>query len=191
MQLGDTTGLNILKASRNINRDIKFIIITGYSSVETAVESIRAGIYDYIIKPFDIAELRFRVKQAIAKLESDSALKHIEERYRIIMHHIPFGIAILSPEMEILEANEQVKEWFPAIINTETPYCYTIFRDPPGDGLCGDCIAKQIIVTGKSGNYIIPWTSNGNICSLKFTLNPVFDDCHKLVNILAVIEKTG
>lgn len=189
MNLGDTSGINILKASRNMNRDIKFIMITAYSSIETAIEAIRYGVYDYIIKPFDSTELKFRVRQAIEKLEADRQRRHIDERYRIIMDNVPFGIAIISPEMEIVEVNKQVAKWFPDIDTTETPPCFTVFCVPPQDKICHECAVEKAIKTGKKHTQLRYIPCNGKNCKIKSTANPIFDESGNVISVLKVMEE--
>jgi DNA-binding NtrC family response regulator len=55
------------------------IIITAYSTVDTAVEAMRVGAYDYISKPFDLDELTITVKRA---LEASSLRREVTERVR-------------------------------------------------------------------------------------------------------------
>lgn len=50
-------GTEVLREIKMINEDIEVIIITGFGSLKTAMEGIRYGAADYILKPFDIAEL--------------------------------------------------------------------------------------------------------------------------------------
>ncbi|NIT56236.1 MAG: response regulator, partial [Aliifodinibius sp.] len=45
-------GLELLKKVRDQDREVIFLMITGYPSIETAVEAIKKGAYDYITKPF-------------------------------------------------------------------------------------------------------------------------------------------
>jgi DNA-binding NtrC family response regulator len=55
------------------------IIITAYSTVDTAVEAMRLGAYDYISKPFDMDELTMTVKRA---LEASTLRREVRERVR-------------------------------------------------------------------------------------------------------------
>ncbi len=59
------SGLAALSAMRRIDRAPSIILMTAYAAVETAVQAIKDGAFDYIIKPFDIAELRLLVGRAI------------------------------------------------------------------------------------------------------------------------------
>lgn len=58
------SGLDLMRASRKLQPQLEFIVITGYGSKEAAIEALRLGAFDFIEKPFDDLEL---VKEKIAK----------------------------------------------------------------------------------------------------------------------------
>jgi DNA-binding NtrC family response regulator len=64
LKIPGVKGLELLKAVRDFNPSAKVIIITGYASIETAVESARMGAVDYLPKPFTPAEIRNVTQQA-------------------------------------------------------------------------------------------------------------------------------
>ena len=51
------TGLDVLKAAKEKFPDAHVVIVTGYASLESAVEAVRLGAYDYILKPFRMDEM--------------------------------------------------------------------------------------------------------------------------------------
>ena len=59
-------GLETLKEMRTLSLDTKTIIMTGYATVKMAVEAMKLGAFDYIVKPFENDELVEMVKAAIA-----------------------------------------------------------------------------------------------------------------------------
>ncbi len=59
------SGIEALKEIKIINPAIPVIIMTAYSSVETAVEALKNGAYDYLIKPLDFDELRISLSRAM------------------------------------------------------------------------------------------------------------------------------
>lgn len=58
-------GIEALREIKKISPGIPVIIITAFASMETAVEALRAGAHDYLIKPLDINELRIKVMQTL------------------------------------------------------------------------------------------------------------------------------
>ncbi|GAB4337046.1 MAG: sigma-54 dependent transcriptional regulator [Desulfobulbaceae bacterium] len=65
LKMPHISGTDILKACRHRDRELPVIIITGYGSVDSAIEAMKIGAYDYIEKPFDPEELSLVVKKAI------------------------------------------------------------------------------------------------------------------------------
>ncbi len=50
-------GLEVLKVAKDLNLFCHVVVMTGYSSIETAIESIRCGAFDYLTKPFKLAQI--------------------------------------------------------------------------------------------------------------------------------------
>ncbi|MFC1821097.1 sigma-54-dependent transcriptional regulator [Thermodesulfobacteriota bacterium] len=61
-------GMEVLAECRKLYPDILVILITGFASLETAVEAIRQGAYDYITKPFKLEELKIVVNNASERI---------------------------------------------------------------------------------------------------------------------------
>jgi DNA-binding NtrC family response regulator len=68
MRLPDLDGLDILSRIKAFRPETEVIIITGYKSVETAIEAIRKGAYHYVAKPVNLAEIRLLAKSAQDKI---------------------------------------------------------------------------------------------------------------------------
>jgi DNA-binding NtrC family response regulator len=66
LKMPQMDGLELLRRAKELNHDIRVIVITGYASLETASECIRAGATDFIKKPFSIAKIRDSVTRAMA-----------------------------------------------------------------------------------------------------------------------------
>src|SRR5688500_15887361 len=63
IRMADLSGVDVLRAARQMNRDIIAFMMTAYASTETAVEAMRLGAVDYFTKPFSMDELRLKVRQ--------------------------------------------------------------------------------------------------------------------------------
>ena len=62
-------GLTLLKRAKEVQPEAMVIILTGYLMTDAAVEAFRMGADDYLIKPFELEELNFRIQKCIEKLE--------------------------------------------------------------------------------------------------------------------------
>jgi DNA-binding NtrC family response regulator len=66
-RMPDWNGFVVLKKMKELNPDIDVVIMTAYASIEDAVESMKAGAYDYLIKPVDLDELENLLKRVREK----------------------------------------------------------------------------------------------------------------------------
>jgi DNA-binding NtrC family response regulator len=65
VRMPEMSGLQLFKEARQTNRDTLFILMTAYGTVESAVEAMREGAYDYLTKPLDMQRLRALVLKAL------------------------------------------------------------------------------------------------------------------------------
>ena len=64
LRLPDMDGLEVLKAIRERCPAVETIMLTGHGTIDTAIDSIRLGAFDYVIKPCPLDELRLRIQRA-------------------------------------------------------------------------------------------------------------------------------
>jgi len=69
LNMPEMSGIELMKTIRKDTDMTEFIIITGYASIDSAVETIKIGAYDYIVKPFRMEELKVVVKNAKDKIK--------------------------------------------------------------------------------------------------------------------------
>lgn len=66
IHLGLESGLDVFEKLRRLDAKIPVIFITGHGSTEAAIEAMKLGAYDYLVKPLDLQQLQEMVSQAIA-----------------------------------------------------------------------------------------------------------------------------
>ena len=69
LKMPGMNGIEVLKAIKVLQPEVPVIIITGYSTVDTAVEAMKNGAFDYIAKPFTPEQLTEKVAKALAQKE--------------------------------------------------------------------------------------------------------------------------
>ncbi|MEW6198978.1 MAG: sigma-54 dependent transcriptional regulator [Planctomycetota bacterium] len=105
-RLPDVTGLDVLHAVRQIDHDVVVIMMTAYSTIETAVEAIKLGAFNYIVKPFQMEELLLTVDKG---LETTQLRREVRELRRHL--HEQFGIdAIIGRDPSMLRLFETIKQ---------------------------------------------------------------------------------
>jgi DNA-binding NtrC family response regulator len=68
LNMPEVSGMEMIKQIRRENDRTEFIIITGYASLDSAVEAVKIGAFDYIVKPFRMEELTVVVKNVRDKV---------------------------------------------------------------------------------------------------------------------------
>ena len=79
-------GIEVLKIAKEVDEDVHVIIITGFASLETAMEAIKKGAYDYITKPFKLDEIRIAVQNACEKIrllrQNEALIDNLKQAYQ-------------------------------------------------------------------------------------------------------------
>ena len=80
LKLPGMDGFAVLQESRRINPDVGVLMVTGYGSVESAVEAMKRGADDYLTKPVDLFELRKRTSSIIERKQLTRRIDELETR---------------------------------------------------------------------------------------------------------------
>ena len=72
IRMPDCDGIELVQKARQINPSLGVIFMTGYANLGTAKDAIKEGAYDYIMKPFELNEMRQAVNNAVKKKQKDS-----------------------------------------------------------------------------------------------------------------------
>jgi DNA-binding NtrC family response regulator len=80
LHMGDVSGLDLLTLWKQKQPDTHFIVLTGHSSIDSAVEAIKKGAYDYITKPVNPDELILLIKRAIETKQKDREIDSLRRR---------------------------------------------------------------------------------------------------------------
>jgi CheY-like chemotaxis protein len=67
LKMPNMSGMDVVKSVKHLRPDVDVVVITGYASVDTAVECMKHGAMDYVEKPFTEEELRIFVRHALIK----------------------------------------------------------------------------------------------------------------------------
>jgi DNA-binding NtrC family response regulator len=107
LKLPGMNGLEFLYRAKQQNQSLPIVVMTAFGSVETAVEAMKAGASDYVLKPFSLAEIRMVVHKELdnsrLREENRSLREALGEKYS---HP---NIVALSPKMqEVLATVERV-----------------------------------------------------------------------------------
>src|SRR5688572_26339568 len=65
LKMGGSTGLEVLKTAKTLHPSSAIILMTAFGSVNTAVEAMKIGAFDYVQKPFEIEEMEVKIEKAL------------------------------------------------------------------------------------------------------------------------------
>jgi two-component system response regulator AtoC len=80
LKMPGMSGTETLRELRAIRPSVPVIIMTGYPTIDSSIEALRLGAYDYIIKPFKLQELRELVERAIKEQELHTEIDTLRGR---------------------------------------------------------------------------------------------------------------
>ncbi|MCX7009680.1 MAG: HAMP domain-containing protein, partial [Kiritimatiellaeota bacterium] len=95
------------------------------------------GVQELKILADAFTAMRQQVRQQV------EALRASEERFRSLVENLGIGVALISPKMEILALNRQMRTWYPHINVAAKSICYQAFNDPPRAEACSYCPVRS------------------------------------------------
>lgn len=112
-------GMEVLRRIRQLDETILVIVITGFATVETAIEAMKQGAYDFIPKPFEPEQLRIVVNRAaekvrltreakILELERNQTLSDLateKSRIRTVLESLPNGVGVINANGQVVWMN--------------------------------------------------------------------------------------
>jgi CheY-like chemotaxis protein/glycine cleavage system H lipoate-binding protein len=140
LKMPEMDGVEVAKAVKHLRPDIDVIIITGYATVETAVETMKHGAMDYVQKPFTEDELLAFVKRSLIRRQ-DRIQKMLQPRVHI---------AHLS-EVENVRANEFA---IPGGVFIAPGHCWAAVAEDGAARIGIDDFAKKLM--GKIDEVLLP-----------------------------------
>lgn len=103
LQMPDVSGMDLLKIK---HKETLFIMITGYGSVMTAVESMKNGAYDYVNKPFSLEEFILKIDKAIEKIKITQELNSFRN---LVTNREPYP-GIIGTSKRMLEVYDFIEK---------------------------------------------------------------------------------
>ena len=87
LKMPGLTGINVLEKVKAHDPDIEAIIITGYGSLDTAIEGLRLGAFDYISKPFDVNHILALVRRGLERRNAKARLRQVKSDFLSNVSH--------------------------------------------------------------------------------------------------------
>ena len=110
LQMPEINGLELLKYADEHYPYMPKLVITGFPSVNSAVDAIKSGATDYLVKPFTNAELKKAIEKSLENRKASPLRFHNEAKSEFLQHQVYAGIIGKSPEIaDLVEQIERVK----------------------------------------------------------------------------------
>jgi len=165
LKMPGMSGMEVLQQARSKHPDLLIVVITGYATVESAVEAMKAGAYDFIPKPFTPDQLRIVVHRALEKKtlqreaellrrEREKGLRQIADeksKIKTIIYSMADGVLVTDQEGHVVLHN-------PAAVKMLRMRTLPAFGKPLRecfDSGCLDDLVRKIIQVSKEGSSAV------------------------------------
>ena len=114
LKLPGMNGLEFLQAAKRINASLPVVVMTAYGTVETAVEAMKAGASDFVLKPFSLEEIKLKVRKELdvgqLREENRDLREALGRRYEFknIVAHSPRMQEVLATVERVATTNATV-----------------------------------------------------------------------------------
>ncbi len=107
LMMPKSDGLEVLKKAKNKNSRTQVIMITGFATLDSAIEALKLGAFDYIRKPFKLAELNVTIRNAVDKIHliksNEMLLKHLKEAHQRLRATVDESVSAIEKDIEALD----------------------------------------------------------------------------------------
>ncbi|MEW6418584.1 MAG: response regulator [Nitrospirota bacterium] len=179
-------GIELMKAAMKIDPHLVCIIISGKGTIQTAVEAMKVGAFDYIVKPLDWKLLKLILSRAMEVRRLREATRDITDRkrmeeklktalneWRITLDSTTDQIMLLNSEMEIIKANLATTKFLSMPFNKILgKKCYKLFHGknmPPAE-----CPFEKMKRTKEHVEAELYLSERG--IWIRISVDPIFDD---------------
>jgi two-component system sensor histidine kinase/response regulator len=115
-------------------------------------------------------------------------LRQSEEKLRALNENLSVGVAMISPNMELLAINPMMREWFPEADQDQHPLCYCAFNVPPRGQPCPDCPVQKTLLDGQTHLSERKTATSQGIRFLRLTATAITDPEGTVTAAIEMVE---
>ncbi len=94
LKLPKMDGVELLNKVKDEDESTEVILFTGYPEVNSAIDAMKNGAYDYLVKPVDLSELKLKVDRAIERKNMGKSISTLKGMNIAMMVSIPFWLIL-------------------------------------------------------------------------------------------------
>lgn len=110
------------------------------------------------------------------------------EKYWSILNNVELGIALVNPQLQILETNRMMKKWYPDIDEFDLPTCFELAHAPDKTGPCEDCPVVLTFKDGQVHENTRESQINGQSYIFREIASPIHDEKGRVSSVIRLLE---
>lgn len=119
---------------------------------------------------------------------AELALKSNEQKFQTLFKSLSVGVALISPDMRVLEANPQLKKWFPESNTSSQPFCYCAFTFEQRSEPCKGCPVAKTFKDGKSHEWEKESLTPNGLMYFRVVSTPILDEKGKVIAAVEMMD---
>jgi PAS domain S-box-containing protein len=188
-------GIETTKIIHARKPELKVVMLSLHEEDNYRQEAKLAGASAYVSKRTMYKDLVTVVKQALKETEERLEQKKVHEKlneygekYKSIVENIGIGVSVIGPNMEILDINKQMKNWFPDIDVTVRPHCYRVFNNPPKEDVCLYCPTCKTLLDGQIYEAVTSTPAGNVLRHYRIISSPLKDADDRVTSAIEMVE---
>ncbi len=136
LKFGEVSGLDLVAPIKQRNKNTAIIMMTAYASVESSIDAMKRGVYDYILKPLDITKLGFLIQKAIDFKQLNDKVSYLKREVEQHNHN-----------RRIIGVSKKIQDVYHVINKVKDIEMNVLIEGPSGTGK--ELVAREIHFKGK------------------------------------------
>lgn len=119
LKMPKVDGIEVLRQAREIAAQAVVLILTGYPSLESAIEALRKGAYDYLVKPCSRYELKLKIERGLERVrlaEERNRAQEALQRYAVRLKQRAEELASLNQASRVVTSSLDIREVLTSIV---------------------------------------------------------------------------